>query len=101
MLVAWFTDRKLFLLAVALYGVSAVYSILLFRKGFTKDNRINYLILFAACRAFVSAGRSMPIKTAMMPMTTRSSTRVKAREAIRPVRGMCHLLWENWLINLG
>src|SRR4030095_10197525 len=29
------------------------------------------------------AGRSIPISTAMMPMTTRSSTRVKARTAAR------------------
>ena len=46
---AWLSDRTLFLLAVALYGVSTVYSILLFRKGFRQDNRINYLILLAAC----------------------------------------------------
>src|SRR5438034_226961 len=49
MVVAWFTDRKLFLLAIALYGVSAVYSIFLFRKGFREDNRTNYLLLLGAC----------------------------------------------------
>ena len=30
-----------------LYGISAVYSIFLFRKGFRQDNRVNYLLLFA------------------------------------------------------
>src|ERR1044071_6534947 len=49
MVVAWFTDQKIFLLTVALYGASAVYSIFLFRKGFGKDNRINYLLLLGAC----------------------------------------------------
>ena len=46
---AWFTDQTLFLFAVALYGVSAVYSIFLFRRGFREDNRINYLLLLVAC----------------------------------------------------
>lgn len=42
------TDRTYFAIAVMIYGVSAVYSILLFRKGFTQDNRVNYLILLGA-----------------------------------------------------
>jgi len=46
--VAWFNDRTTFLGAVALYGVSAVYSIFLLRKGFREDNRLNYLLLLAA-----------------------------------------------------
>ena len=36
------------MIAVILYGVSAVYSIFLLRKGFRQDNRINYLLLLAA-----------------------------------------------------
>ena len=36
-----------FLCAVILYGISAVYSIFLFRKGFRQDNRVNYLLLLA------------------------------------------------------
>jgi HemX protein len=39
----------MFFAAVALYGVSAIYSIFLFRKGFREDNRINYLLLLVAC----------------------------------------------------
>lgn len=42
------TDRTSILCAVILYGVSAVYSIFLFRKGFRQDNRLNYLLLLAA-----------------------------------------------------
>jgi HemX protein len=49
MLVAWFTDRHYFLLAVILYGVSMIYSVFLWRKGFRQDNRVNYLLLLLAC----------------------------------------------------
>ena len=41
-------SRVLFIAAVVVYGVSAVYSIFLFRKGFRQDNRINYIILAGA-----------------------------------------------------
>jgi len=46
--VDWFTDRHFFLLAVVLYGVSMVYSVFLWRKGFRHDDRVNYLLLLAA-----------------------------------------------------
>jgi len=46
--VSWFTDRHFFLLAVALYGLSAVYSVFLWRKGFRTDDRANYFLLLAA-----------------------------------------------------
>ena len=36
------------MIAVILYGLSAVYSIFLLRKGFRQDNRINYLLLLIA-----------------------------------------------------
>ena len=39
------TDRHFFLLAVIVYGCSMVYSVLLWRKGFRQDNRVNYLLL--------------------------------------------------------
>lgn len=45
----WFTDRHFFLLAVILYGLSTVYSVFLWRKGFRQDNRNNYFMLLAAC----------------------------------------------------
>lgn len=43
--VSVFTDRFCFLLAVVLYGVSAVYSVLLWRRGFREDNRVLYGLL--------------------------------------------------------
>lgn len=42
------TDRNWFLLAVFLYGSSLIYSVLLWRKGFRHDDRVNYIILAAA-----------------------------------------------------
>jgi ABC-type uncharacterized transport system permease subunit len=45
--VAWFTDRHFFLLAVITYGISMVYSVFLWRKGFRQDNRTNYFLLLA------------------------------------------------------
>jgi HemX protein len=42
------------MVAVALYGLSMVYSIFLWRKGFRRDDHINYLVLLAAF-AFHSA----------------------------------------------
>jgi ABC-type transport system involved in cytochrome c biogenesis permease subunit len=46
--VPWFTDRHFFLLAVAIYGVSTIYSVFLWRKGFRNDDHVNYLLLLAA-----------------------------------------------------
>ena len=42
------TDRQFFAVAVALYGVSALYSVFLWRKGFREDDRVNYFIMLAA-----------------------------------------------------
>jgi HemX protein len=53
--VNWFTDRHFFLLAVLVYGVSTVYSVSLWRKGFRKDNRVNYLLLLAGFGLQVTA----------------------------------------------
>jgi HemX protein len=53
--VTWFTDRHFFLLAVMLYGISTVYSILLWRHGFREDNRVNYLLLLAGFGCHVIA----------------------------------------------
>jgi ABC-type uncharacterized transport system permease subunit len=47
MLVTWFTDRHLFLLAVAFYGASTVYSVFLWRRGFRKDDWVNYFLIAA------------------------------------------------------
>jgi len=42
---AWFTDRHCFLLAVVFYGLSTIYSVFLWRKGFRRDDWANYLLL--------------------------------------------------------
>ena len=44
---AWFTDHHFFLLAVIIYGLSTVYSVFLWRKGFRQDNRLCYFLLLA------------------------------------------------------
>jgi HemX protein len=46
--VTWFTDRHFFLLAVIFYGLSSAYSVFLWRKGFRKDDRVNYFLLLTA-----------------------------------------------------
>jgi len=43
--VDWFTDRHVFLLAVAVYGLSMIYSVFLWRKGFRTADRVNYFVL--------------------------------------------------------
>jgi ABC-type uncharacterized transport system permease subunit len=45
--VAW-TDRQFFAAAVVVYGVSMVYSVFLWRKGFRQDDRVNYFLMLAA-----------------------------------------------------
>jgi ABC-type transport system involved in cytochrome c biogenesis permease subunit len=49
------TDRNYFMLAVAAFGVSAIYSVFLWRKGFRQDDRINYGILALAWMANTTA----------------------------------------------
>jgi len=44
---AWFTDRHCFLVAVTFYGLSTIYSVFLWRKGFRRDDWVNYLLLAA------------------------------------------------------
>ena len=44
---AWLTDRHYFLLAVVLYGMSALYSVFLWRRGFRKDDHVNFFLLLA------------------------------------------------------
>ena len=45
------TDRQCFGIAVILYGISAVYSILLLRRDIRQHNRLNYFLIFAAFAA--------------------------------------------------
>jgi ABC-type uncharacterized transport system permease subunit len=50
--VDWFTgndaDRHLFLLAVMAYSASMIYSVFLWRKGFRRDDHVNYFLLLVA-----------------------------------------------------
>jgi len=46
--VNWFSDRHFFLLAVAVYGASTVYSVFLWRRGFRRDDHVNYFLLLGA-----------------------------------------------------
>ncbi len=41
------TDRQFFLIAVAAYGLSMIFSVFVWRKNFQSDNRVNYFLLFA------------------------------------------------------
>lgn len=41
------TDRQWFIGAVVLYGLSSLYSIFLWRRGFREHNRVTYLLLLA------------------------------------------------------
>jgi ABC-type uncharacterized transport system permease subunit len=43
------SDRHSFFLAVVCYGLSTIYSLLVFRKGFRRDNWINYGLLAFGC----------------------------------------------------
>jgi len=44
-LVTGFSERHFFALAVVVYGLSALYTVFLWRKGFRQDDRVNYLLL--------------------------------------------------------
>ncbi len=56
---SWLSPRNYFLLAVIVYGCSTVYSLFLWRKGFRRDDYVNYLLLLAG---FVLHTRSMVLR---------------------------------------
>lgn len=49
------TDRNMFALAVVGYGLSALYSVFLWRKGFQQHDRTNYVVLAASFVAHTTA----------------------------------------------
>jgi hypothetical protein len=53
--VVWPSDRHFFLLAVLFYGLSMLYSVFAWRRGFRQDNRVNYLLLLLACGLHTTA----------------------------------------------
>lgn len=44
---SWFTDRRLFLIAVVFYGVSTLFAVLVWRRDFREDQRALYTLLGA------------------------------------------------------
>ncbi len=62
---AWFTDRHYFLLAVTFYGLSTIYSVFLWRKGFRRDEWVNYILLAGgvAFHTLAMARRGMTLQS--------------------------------------
>jgi ABC-type uncharacterized transport system permease subunit len=62
---AWFTDRHFFLLAVTFYGCSTIYSVFLWRKGFRRDDWVNYFLLVAgvALHTFAITKRGVTLQS--------------------------------------
>lgn len=58
------SDRQTFLVAVVLYGLSAVYGIFLLRRGLRQDNRVNYCLLAgaAACHTLAMLRRGFSLQ---------------------------------------
>jgi ABC-type transport system involved in cytochrome c biogenesis permease subunit len=78
-------DRDFFKLAVVFYGLSAIYSVFLWRRGFRQDNRVNYVLMFAAfalhTTAMIKRGFSLsrcPVNNIYEAMTFVSWTIVAA-----------------------
>jgi HemX protein len=71
--VAWFTghtaDRHFFMLAVIVYGLSMVYSVFLWRRGFRQDNRVNYLLLLGAFILHTTAMTKRGLSLQQCPVT--------------------------------
>lgn len=63
------TDRTFFLFAVLLYGISALYSIFLWRRGFREDNRVTYLLLLAGAGLHTLAMTKRGLSFARCPVT--------------------------------
>jgi len=80
-----FLDRDYFKLAVVFYGLSAIYSVFVWRKGFREDNRITYILMALAfvfhTTALVKRGFSLeqcPVNNIYEAMTFISWTMVTA-----------------------
>jgi ABC-type transport system involved in cytochrome c biogenesis permease subunit len=77
--------RDYFKLAVVFYGLSAIYSVFLWRKGFRQDNRVNYFLMAAGfvfhTTALIKRGFSLercPVNNIYEAMTFVSWTMVTA-----------------------
>jgi ABC-type uncharacterized transport system permease subunit len=63
------TDRNFFLIAVAIYGVSTLYSVFLWRKGFQRDDLSNYGILLSGFAFHLTAMIQRGISFQQCPVT--------------------------------
>lgn len=94
----WPDARTCFLLAVILYGCGSVYSIFLWRRGFRRDDVVNYIILLAGCAlhtwAMIQRGLSFdrcPVNNLYEAMTFVAWTIVAAYLALGLVPRLRHL----------
>jgi ABC-type transport system involved in cytochrome c biogenesis permease subunit len=60
----------LFALAVLLYGLSTIYSVFLWRRGFQQDNRVNYCLLLAGFALNVAAMLQRGLSFARCPVNS-------------------------------
>jgi ABC-type uncharacterized transport system permease subunit len=64
-----FGDRNFFQLAVIVYGLSMIYSVFLWRKGFRQDNRVTYLLLLVAFGLHTTAMMMRGYRIKQCPVT--------------------------------
>ena len=64
------TDRQFFVVAVILYGVSALHTIFLWRKGFRRDDHIAYLLLSSAAGLHTIAMLKRGFSLSRCPLNT-------------------------------
>ena len=57
------------MLAVAVYGLSMLYSVFLWRKGFRRDDHVNYFLLLAGCGLHITAMVLRGMKIHHCPVT--------------------------------
>ena len=67
--VDWLSDRQWFAVAVVLYGVSMFYSVVLWRRGFRRNDWANYFLLLAAFAPHTLALVIRGVSLARCPVT--------------------------------
>ena len=73
-----FTDRQFFLLAVVIYGLSMIYSVFLWRKGFRQSDRVNYLLLLLAFGLHTTAMIQRGFSLKQCPVTNPHAIKIVA-----------------------
>jgi ABC-type uncharacterized transport system permease subunit len=67
--VAGLSDRNFFACAVVVYGLSMIYSLFLWRKGFRRDDHVNYLLLLLAFALHTTAMLMCGLRLNHCPVT--------------------------------